>query len=98
MAYDSADRVYSQFAGPVFDFGIAKAVKGKARFPSLGPLAAQRVAVGGLSAPQGPGAQFSVLQHFGMTQNYGLTCRSLNGEAQPANQVLSKIEQGAPGW
>src|SRR5581483_4269908 len=95
MAHNGADMVCRKLAGPLFNFGVAKAVKGKTRFPRFAALAAQGIAVGGLCRAQGSGRELAVLQDVGMTESDGVSRRYPYGQAQPADQVLTEIEDSA---
>ena len=46
--------------------------------------------------PQRSRAQFSFFEHFGMAQRNGLSGRTSHGQLESSNEILTKIDNGAP--
>src|SRR5690349_3184779 len=97
MADHRADSPKLQLPRPVLYFSISKSMKGKTWFPGLDSIAAQYVRVGRFGSTQRSDSQLAVFQNFGMPQRNPVASGPPDGQAQSANQVLTKIEDRTPG-
>src|SRR4029077_4837641 len=87
-------RARGQLARPAGDLGVTEAVEG------LGGLevvlaAGQDEPVGGLSAAQWPHAELAVLQALAVADDDLGSGLTLDGEAQPADEVLPEVHERA---
>ena len=90
---DGDQGVRGQLAGPSGDLGVAEAVEREGRLEEVLP-AAQDQLVGGLRAAQRADAELAVLQHLGVAQRDGLAALTAHRELQPANEILTEVDQG----
>ncbi len=97
MHHDRTDLGRVEVSGPSIDLGVAEAVVGEPGFPGLGGGAGEPVVVGGDGDPEGPGAELTVLQHFGMPERDLVPGRPGDGDLEPADEVLPEIEDQGPG-
>ena len=93
-----ADRGRVELARPALDLGVAEAVEGELRLPGDRAVRRRRVSVSvAFAGPQRPGAELVVLQHLGVPQGDHGAGRPVDGQPQPADEVLAEVEHRPAG-
>ena len=94
VAHDGLDRVGRQLARPAVDLHVAEAVDRERRLVGLDAATAEHVGVGLRRAAERPGAELAVLEHLGVVQHDRVTGRAVDGEPDPAGDVLAEVDDG----
>ena len=82
---------------PAVDLGVPEAVEGELRLPGDRTVPGQGEGVGRLGQPERSGAELVVLQHLGVPQGDHGAGRAVDGQSQPAHQVLAEVQHRPSG-